>query len=386
MTVAFLPGTGLSFRPATDADFVYKMAAIVDYDDHSATTESVVVDDANVNRVTSDYSDPYYDIQLRGDSSGVTLSVLDATGVLDNNRRLTRVSNGTCRVKADSFLKTSIVTCDMTRINGNVYDELVNYVSGSLARHIVDSMTALIGDKTSTAKPVYSVQDHVTPTYTRNANCWAASLNLTAISPWNSRGSNTRAGVAITPRHTIQADHYPLAVSDTIRFIAADNTVVTRTVSAVQSIGRTDIQIALLDSDLPASITPMKFAPANLYDYLPSLESFSVPFMATDYEEKIFVKENCSTCWSDASLYGSFRTSKTDPFNRMAEAIIGGDSGNPVCMVVNGEPVVLAHWYGVDYGPLYHQFLSSGIAPALSLLGGGHSLSTVDLSGFTSYA
>lgn len=385
MTVSFRPGVGLSFRPVVDTGFLFDISAIVGYDDHASSSEPMTINDTSINRITSDYSDPYYDIQIRGDDSGVLLSALDATGSLNNNRRLSRVTNGTCRVKASSFVKSAIVTCDMTRINGNVYDELVNYVSGSLARHIVDSMTAMIGSKTASAKPIFSVQDHVTPTYPRNAACWTASLDLTAISPWNSRGSNYRAGTAITPRHTIQAAHYPLAVSDTIRFVAMDNTVVTRTISAVQSNPTTDIQVALLDSDLPASITPMQFAPSNLYDYLPSLESFPVPVLATDYEEKAFVKETCPTCWVNTSTAGFFRTSLTDPFSRLVEAIIPGDSGNPVCLVVGGVPVLISHWMGVDTGRLYHKLLTE-IAAALTTLGGGYSLSTIDLSSFTNYS
>lgn len=380
---AFIPGAGRAFRPATDDDFIYQLAAIVGYDDFNGSTASVTVKDANITRTTSDYSDPYYDIQIRGDDSGVVLTVLDATGEL-TGRRLDRVSNGNCRVQSDSFLKRAILNCDMTRINGNVYDELSSYVTGSLARQIYDSMIALVGSKTAESKPIFSLQNHTTPTYVRNTDCWAYPVNLTGISPWNSRGANTRAGTAITPRHTIQAAHYPLVVSDTIRFVAADNTVVTRTVSGVQSIANSDIQIALLDSDLPASITPLKFAPANLYSYLPSLELFTIPVFATDYEEKIFIKETCPTCWDNAIKSGTFRDALTEPFSRLAESIISGDSGNPVCMIVNNAPVIISHWLGPSTGPLYHTWLTE-IASALTTLGGGHTLSTVDLSAFPTY-
>lgn len=380
----FTPGNGLSFQPVDQAKFSYSLTVNVGYDDFDASTVVMLVDDTNLTRITSDYSDPYYDIEIHGDATGVALSALDATGTL-NGSRLDRVSNGNCRVKANSFAKIAIADCDMTRINGNVYDEFISYEAGSLAQHLVASITALVGSKTSSAKPIYSTQNHAAATYVRNSACWAASINLTAFSPWNSREANYRAGVAITPRHTIQAAHYPLAVSDTIRFITTGNAVVTRTVSGINSISGSDIQIALLDSDLPASITPISFAPENLYDYLPSLQTFSVPMLATDYEEKAFIKENFPAYWSNASHFATFRNSPTDPFSRMTEAIISGDSGNPVCMVINGSPVIISHWLGIDYGPLYHTFLTE-IAAALTSLGGGHSLSTVNLSSFTDYS
>src|SRR5690606_19127841 len=133
---------GPHFRPPTAAEeaFVPTLSWAVDYDDHEATSEELTVDDALINRVTAEYSDPIYELSLSGEG-GTAVEVLDATGSLDG-MRLTRVSDGNCRVSVSSISATSITTFDMSRINGNVHEHLVNYVSGSLARHIVDGMTA----------------------------------------------------------------------------------------------------------------------------------------------------------------------------------------------------------------------------------------------------
>lgn len=380
-----MPGDGPTFRPVYDTDFTYRISAVVDYNDVGAASTDMVVNDAAITRIVSAYSDPYYDFIVSGNAPGLTLTALDATGVFVGNR-LTRVSNGTCRVRASTWLKSEIFTCNMTRINDNQYDILRYYESGSLARHMVDLFATLIGSKTSTSKPIYSTQNHTSPSYTRNIDCWAYPINATAISPWNSRGSNTRAGTAISPRHIILAEHYPLAINDTIRFITSDNVVITRTISNVQQVANYDLQIAVLDADLPGTITPLKVPPANVLNYLPSIALFPIPLLATDQEEKALTKETWPTNWNSYGIkYGAFQNASTDPTSRMTETIIGGDSGNPVCMLINGEAVLISDWFGPYLG-LFYPTLISEINSAITTLGGGHTLSTVDLSSFTSYA
>ncbi len=389
MTITFKPGAGQIFRPATDADFVYRLTPVVGYNDFSGSSISVVVKDANITRITSDYSDPYYDIQIQGDATDVTLSVLDATGVLDSNNRLSRVSDGNCRVQGDSWLKRSIINCDMTRINEHTYTTLDGYAAGSLARHIVDQTTALIGSHTADDMPIYSVQNHTGATYTRNTSCWVYPLNLTAISPWNSRGGQTRGGVAITPRHVLVAKHYPLAVSDTVRFVTAGNVVVDRTVDAIYNVPETvayskDVQIVRLDSDLPASITPVKFLPANAYEYLPSWDAWPLPLIYTNQSERMACAPSKISHQSAADYVASIVTTEP-PYGVMYEQVIVGDSGSPTFVVINGTPVLICHWTFAGMGAAHHMMLTE-IAATLTTLGGGHTLSTVDLSSFTDYS
>ena len=63
---------------------------------------------------------------------------------------------------------------------------------------------------------IFTTQDHANGIYVRNPNCWAADLDLTGVSPWNSRSGALRAGVAISPRDVLTSEHYPLQVGDTI--------------------------------------------------------------------------------------------------------------------------------------------------------------------------
>lgn len=388
MTVAFVSGTGRTFRPPTSAEFDFRIESQVGYQDYAGSDVTADVLDASVRTITTDYSDPYYDINVLGTDASVTLTALDATGSLADGR-LTRVSDGDCRVVAKHPFMSRTVTLDMSRVNDNEYQELVSYLTGSLAKHVVDQTTALISGKTAADMPIYTLQNHAGASYTRNTNCWAAPLNLTAISPWNSRGGAYRAGTAITPRHVLLATHYPLAASDTIRFVAADNTVVDRTIESVYDLPQDnpydiDVQIAKLNADLPASITPLKFLPANAYDYLPSWHEWKIPLLYTNQFEKMAC--GLSTAVTNP-VVDSIRvwTTTEAPYATMYANILIGDSGSPVMLVVNGSLVLVSHWTSFGVGNAHHKLLTE-IATALTTLGGGHSLSTVDLSSFTDYS
>lgn len=302
---------------------------------------------------------------------------------------LTRVTDGTARVQ---FVTRAAVWQDsysVSEVSGTITVSY-EYDVGSLAKHITDSTIALIGSNIAANMPIFSTRDNTTPTYVRNASCWASSLDWTGASVWNSLGANTRAGVAITPRHTLHALHYPVTIGTTLRFVAADNSVVTRTVSNVYSVPQSetyakDIQIALLDSDLPASITPLKFLPANAADYLPSWSGSTIPAIGTNQ----FKAALCAPCRLVDTQYGTkyaaLVETDTEPYSHVYTPIISGDSGCPVFVAVNNTPVLIAHWTFAGMGPAHHLLLTE-IATALTTLGGGHTLSTVDLSSFTSYA
>jgi hypothetical protein len=389
--IKFLAGEGLDFKPTSLDEFDFEIHVDNGYIDNEESVEVVTDADASVDEITTAYSDPFYDLSIIAassvasavDASAVVLTALDATGELVGNR-LNKVSDGICRVKAKHPFLSRMVALDMTRINANVYRVLRNYVAGSVCRDINDNMAAMADGKGAATKPLYSTQDHNGAVYVRNVDCWAASLNLTACSPWNSTGQQFRAGTAISPLHTLHAWHYQIGVGATIRFVAADNTLITRTVAdaSVVSVGETDIQMALLDSPLPASITPSRFLPANAWDYFPSKDTWPIQLLALDAQERALTRETFQSYKPlDWSLYAMDSALWPD----LSETIVSGDSGNPIFMVIADEAVLVSHWSTAIRGPLYHLALDS-IQDAMDSLGGGQTLQTVDLSSFTDFA
>jgi hypothetical protein len=171
---------------------------------------------------------------------------------------------------------------------------------GTLKHELITSLDAMLADSLPSAEmPIYSAQDHSGGVYTRNTSNWAYSKvqAMTAISPWNSDASFRKAGILVSPRHVLFATHYRPADGSTIRFVQADNTVVTRTISGVIELPMTgpqypDIAIAKLDSDVPSGISFAKVLPSGFQAKLPAFIQFErIPCAATDQEEKLLVMD-----------------------------------------------------------------------------------------------
>ncbi|MGF1484410.1 MAG: hypothetical protein ACFBZ8_08595, partial [Opitutales bacterium] len=170
----------------------------------------------------------------------------------------------------------------------------VDIIPGSLAEHIIQQVNSRLSAAAppEQSKPVftsYTDADHaaVPLVYTRNPDCWAADLDLTGISPWNSHVGGVpyrRGGTLISPRHIIFANHFPIANDTQLAFVTANNQTIFRTLTASRQVLDTDIQIGLLDSDVPSSITYYKVLPP---DFAQKLWAFTdIPIIGFDQEEK----------------------------------------------------------------------------------------------------
>ena len=259
---------------------------------------------------------------------------------------ITRVSSGFCRFLA----KDGIILgkkLDLRDVSGQPSVDIYNSPTlDCLATHASDQVDSRINNTmTMNANgKVYTSQDHSTPSYTRNTNLWCSqgdAIDMTCISPWNSRGAHKRAGTAITPRHVLNAAHYPLYVGDTIRFVTNDNTVITRTITGAngQWVNNRDFRLYTLDSDLPATIKPCKVMPSNWRDYAVNNSLNRPAALGLDQEEKALIID-----WRGE---GRFLTPVDSDRLIFHENKISGDSGNPAFLIVNDELVLITCWtYG----------------------------------------
>jgi hypothetical protein len=304
-------------------------------------------------------------------------------------------TNGTATI-------TRTVSVTLTLSGASVVEVIEGGVVGSARKALSDPMdTALSGANPATQQKVYTSQDHVTPAYVRNTSFFLQGTHaeaLTCTSPWNSRQAGNRAGTAITARHAVLANHYPLVAGDTLRFIASDNTVITRTVVQAARIFSngygTDAWMILFDSDLPASITPCKLFPDGYETYLPAgatcAAACSLPLLAMDFSENGIALDliaELATATVPTMTYGAPTLADRLAFY---DPIIVGDSGNPIFAVIGSELWLLSTFFGAGSGPFYGGLVSelNSMITTLDTLQGditGHTVTVGDLSSYTAY-
>mgnify|MGYP003642345029 CR=1 FL=1 len=371
-------------------------------------------------------------------SSDEGIATVDAEGVL------TVVSDGevtvtvtVTRTSDGVFMSNHIpVAVDITASTSIDY---VSNTNGSVGAASNSSMGALLsGGNPATDKPRFSSRSLATKSFTRNANFWGIGLDgLSAISPNNSRSQNQRAGTALTKRHIICAAHYPLSVNDTVDFVAdasGAQIAVTRTIVQAKThslyAGQSgnycyDIQICLLDSDLPAGIDFIEVMPSNSVDFTGEYTWAGTAGCIFDQEQKgssswlgilgrgVYYGSYLPNHWFShlppaSMLYGanynpaqqgfsstSDRVSpalvlQTDDQYLFAEKIVTGDSGAPNCFVLGTKLVLI----GLNTYPTGGNYLPSRIpevnqlildVDALEGISTGYTITEADLSAYPTY-
>jgi len=294
------------------------------------------------------------------DAGSITFESLD-TGIatVDATGRVTRVSDGTARilVKGTYFTRLLLVTvAENTPATATVFG---SWATGSLAADAAAAIdTRLVGATPSTDKLVHDGAAY-------NAICWVANIDLTGVS------IDIPRATLITPRHIVMAEHYQQGLGATVSFLKADGTQVDRTIAGKVNVGAanssdaylTDVAVAVLDSDVPAGITPIEIVPSDLDDYLPDPQ-WGIPVLIVDQDEQALT--------ADLYKISSFATLSvpTDATRKLFyEALVGGDSGSPMFLIVDDAPVLLstATFGFAGSGPLYqdlHAEINTAIAAA----------------------
>lgn len=223
---------------------------------------------------------------------------------------------------------------------------------------------------TSGTLNLYSTLNHGTSTYVRNTSNWAATTDLTSVSVWNSSAGGTppnygMRATLISPRHVLLANHYMPTTGTTFRWVAADGTVVTRTLSSVSSLIGSDIRIGKLSSDVPASI---RFARVlNLNEYF-AIATGS-PAVFPDQFNQLFVAD------LDDVQNTLLQFSPPADTQRLAfwKLPVAGDSSNPMFLLLNDEAVLLGAIHTDSDAVPVSRYLDD-INSAMTSLGGGYQL------------
>lgn len=307
----------------------------------------------------------------------------------------------TCTQEGSSVVRTEDITLAVS--GAGEINVIEGGVVGSARKALSDVIdTAINGADPITAKSIFTSQDHATPAYVRNNSFFLNGTHAEAItcaSPWNSDSGNKKAGTAITKRHVILTHHYKYGIGTTVRFVASDNTVVDRTVVQAEQLfyngQSTDCWVVLLDSDLPASITPCKVFPSDFETYLPAGvdtgAAYRIPFLALDQEEKgrLLDLRSIGTSFTGVPTAAVTRPELLDRLD-FYESTITGDSGNPVFAVIGSELWLYTTFTGGGGGVWYGGMVSeiNAMINTLDTLQGditGYTVTEGDLSSYTTY-
>ena len=258
------------------------------------------------------------------------------------------------------------------RISGNSQQSLSAYTMEQINQHFDPSMSmATNGSMLENFTDPNGNLEGGGWNASRNVSFWGKDIDFTAVSVWNNRGFGGDfrmiGATAVTPRHIVMAKHFPLSTADGISFVEPDGTWIHRNVSRVASDGSTDIAVALLDVPLPSTIKPVKVVPSDFESYFDrsAVGSISVvnarPIcVGFDHEKKALFFQVYKAGSGDSKVIAYFDGSIVPaPYDEIAEDLVSGDSGNPLFIIVDGEPVLITSWHTTSTSPAYNSHIST---------------------------
>lgn len=339
--------------------------------DYLATTSATVRKDLLIISALS----PASQRKITYESLTPAIATVDAAGYV------TSVSTGSAQLLVKSPWNTRRVSHTAGTVTGQTTNIFQNYRAGTVGLHIQTAMAALAA--AGSQKNVYTARDNASSSYTRNANCWITA-NVTAWPAWCTTAQPDEykfCGIAISPRHIMLARHCGNAIGSTFRFVTAANVVVDRTLANVANVGTADLRIGVLNADLPGTIQFAKVFPQNWENYLTIRD---LPIVAGDQEGKLIARQATAFNSIIDSRYFVHYPYTSGPFVNVSEEIIKGDSGSPVFAIVNGEAVAIGCHLDVNVCPMISAYWTE-VNAAMATLGGGYSLTAINLAGFNSY-
>ncbi len=384
----------VSGRPASNTDFYLDISEQPRIT-QSTSTQNTTSGDANVIRTTSPTTVSDYIIQPRsivGKIQPITLSVSNTSILSTPNVSgvSTYVAPGIVTVSgvSNSGQSTSRIIRTAS-VQSASRDQFVSYLSGSLGESILNTINNAISPTKS--KTIFSTKNHSTSLYIRDTNSWAYNIiDLTSVSVWNSINGAARCGTLISPRHIIYAAHYPLTIGSNMRFVDNNNNVITRQIINKLTAPNNknyypDYEVALLDSDVPNTITPARFLPNNWTTKLTSLisELGSIPTIYTNQNEEVLTSD-----WIKDDGMVKCSAPSAPSRQQFFSLLVAGDSGHPCFIIIPGSiiPVILTVWtYGISGSGTSLFRHKTTINSLMASLGGGYQLTEVDLSAFPSY-
>lgn len=194
---------------------------------------------------------------------GIPISPTTACNLLDDD----------LGIHAASEIDSRIATASPFVTSGNVFSTVGTNVGGVLG---------------STTTP-----------WVRNSAIWTGNLDLSGVAAWQQSyngysSTSQHTPTLISPRHFVIASHWGIGIGATVGFVGSDNVIIYRNVMNVTNIGQ-DMQIGLLDSDVPDTVTyyPMisgSTLKAMLDKYIPT-QNYNTPIIGMNQFHQVYAQQ-----------------------------------------------------------------------------------------------
>lgn len=334
------------------------------------STDQVTVSDVLYDRVTS--AIVRTDLEIFADATGYE-SKDEAIATVSSAGYVQSVSNGIVGIYVRG--KSCDKLIQFTANTGGSAPVLTynSYITGSLGKHIKDAMASLVSAGGSQAR--YSTKDYTTLTFVRNPTCWLAAYDWTGVTVAQSN-SRYYHHTAITPVHVASATHVGLNVGAVLHWLDSDNTIITRSVTGIVSIGL-DLRIAKLNAPLPSTVIIYKIVPTTFRNYLFTVDH--IPIVIFDQDEDAnqenYTNDHPTAEW----MY-------FEPASDLSTTIRPGDSSSPLFIIISGEPILMGSVSSSIASTRLHAYNAEIEAAIVSLGSGGYSVQYPDLSSFTDFS
>jgi hypothetical protein len=376
----------------------------------------LTIDDVTVDRTTG--ATTAIGASVSASPLGTEFSAVNLTpgiATLSDNV-LTPLGDGTATVDI------SVAAYGTRRMNVSVsdgfaysYDTVTGYVAGSCARHIFDSITALVAGKTAGAATMdlfsSANYDTASPSGVRNTGMFAAALDLSAIG-----FCRTRSGVqqqwffpAVLAKDSLSSNrfadsayHTQVSIGDTVVFCRTDGSFQTVTVLGTFDYGP-DSRLVYLSAAV-TGCNAMQILPDDWETYLPvaSLSGGVLPALfkgaklpAGGSADRLRVTYAMNFGAGVMGTYGSWSDESGGPgalfpsvlssFDSWRLPILGGDSGGSLFVPINGQPVRLGQQWQHNKAGSYLGLTAEVEAWMTGKLGAPVTLSRADLTAFNAY-
>lgn len=188
-------------------------------------------------------------------------------------------------------------------------------------------------------------------TVTWSKNFWLRGVQGLAATPVGI--SNNLAGqtllTMVSPRHYLRAHHVGV-LRQFIAFLDTNNVIYLRKPLQQVQVGTSDTDVGILDADLPPSVGYLPVIPADYSKYLPSdfayVQGIGMNQGLMLFSEPLNIQNPFVTWNSQISVPYGLPVKWDVPLR-------GGDSSDPVMLLINNQLVLVSHNFFATGGPNY---------------------------------